>query len=135
MPESHELLPVPHSLLSEPSGVAGLTQLCSRTVARSPTHHSLPYDHLPAAVNSRRGRPPRRYPRCGRTKYMSSVDAVLKIRSCYDRTQSSCFTNVPITSVANEPTITNTVNDSFSYASCRRSPVSTVKSRSARRAQ
>jgi hypothetical protein len=47
---------------TEPSGGAGLTHLCSRTVARSPTHRSLPYNHLPAAANSAEGVSPRRSP-------------------------------------------------------------------------
>jgi hypothetical protein len=44
-----------HSLRFEPSGGASLTQLRCRTVARSPTHRSLPYDHQPAAANSAEG--------------------------------------------------------------------------------
>ena len=51
-PESQELLPVAALAPTEPSGGAGITQLCSRTVARSPTRRSLPCDHLPAAANS-----------------------------------------------------------------------------------
>ena len=54
---------LPHSLRPNPAegGEAGLTQLGSRTVARSPTHRSLQYDHLPAAANSAEGdTPPRR---------------------------------------------------------------------------
>jgi hypothetical protein len=38
---------------------AEVTQLCSETVTRSPTHRSLLYDHLPAAANSAEGVTPR----------------------------------------------------------------------------